>query len=119
MIESPYKDIINALVKASKKQAVTWTKTSSRNEYKATLPSGFVTIYWLPEEEADYAPMDDPDAFFVIFNNNGDEIYRFSCCGRGDADFEILTSLYNAARNSYLQVDKTLSGLLSDLEYLG
>ena len=121
MIESPYKEIIDGLVKSTKAKKITWFKTSTQNEFKANLPSGSVSV-WVDQPEDIFATRitlaSIPKADFVIYNHNGDEVHKVQVNNRGSVEYDEIYGLHGLAKQSYLRSDETISGLLNDLGQL-
>lgn len=121
MIESPYREIIDGLVKSTKAKKITWFKTSTQNEFKANLPSGSVSV-WVDQPEDIFATRitlaSMPKADFVIYNQNGDEVHKVQVNNRESVEYDEIYGLHGLAKQSYLRSDETISGLLNDLGQL-
>lgn len=115
-IDSPFKEIIETLTAKTKAGKVKWARTSVDNEFKASLPSGAVSV-WVFNPEPNSMHI-GPDADFIVYNNNGSEIKRISITTYDAEEYTIIENLHTAAYDSYLRKDETLSGLLNDINSL-
>lgn len=110
-----YVDLIRSLIDRTKDGDVDWRDTSTSKQFAVYLKSGNITIDYYPEiERPDRAR---PEGYGItIFNDEGNKVDEIKALRtQNNNTFNLLKELYTSAKRSYLKVDKTVDGMLSEI----
>jgi len=120
MITKEYKDLVDKIISNTKNKKITWEQTSSEQEFKTKIGRGAVTIenrYYIDDI---YNSKTHCRLTFSIINENGIQADSFSSTDE-DEDLELynlLKSLYDIAKDSYLKINETVESMLKELDSL-
>lgn len=115
-MENKIKTAINNILKGTQMQKFSWEVAERNSEYRLRLGTGVVTVdKWIGTD--DESGQEFSMADITIYNNAGVEVDRTIVSRQEEpGDYELLTTLYDAARRSALKVDQTLETLLGEID---
>lgn len=105
-------DLIQKLeFKTQNKEAI-WARTSGDNEFKIEINNATITTDSWNANGNGVLCYD-----FVILNENGETIERFSVNEEEaySQEYIIISKLYNTVKNSYYKVDETIDNIIAEL----
>lgn len=104
--------LLTIVLEKTNKKLLTWSKGSSANEYRLDMLSATLSI--------SLGTGDDLVEWHVVnmYNGTGNAIC-LACEAEGAEDFELLSDLYSAAKDSCTKETETISNLINELRGLG
>lgn len=116
MINDKLRKLIEVLTYKTKKREAIWNKTSADKQFKLLLSDGIAVTVTLIAAGFNY------NEFYniSIYNKSGEVIQSYHTDeNTSTTDFELVKMFYEAARDEYFQVDKTIDALLKSVNSQG
>lgn len=114
MKSNKYNQLINLLLKSTRDNRVSWSRTSRQNEYTSDVLNYSITITKLSQSTFSISNGISDKFAISLINENGDNIDIQEVLS-SDADYSLIASLYAEARRSYFKVDEVLDTLIDNL----
>ncbi len=109
MIPDEYKAMIDLLIERSSQKKLRWKTTSDSQKFLVDIGLNAISV------ESFHEYQQDVDMIGIrLYNTTGDQIDWIASDER-ESDFIKLHSLYSAGRRSALNIDKTISEIMSSL----
>jgi len=115
MITKEYMDLISMITENTKSKKIVWEETDIKGIFRTRLGQGYITI-----EKNYFMHNTNSRIIFSVINEKGVEAKSISCNNK-ESDivfYNLLHSLYNAAKSSYLKVNETLDSMFEELNSL-
>lgn len=114
MKNNKYNQLINRLLRSTKENRISWSRTSRQNEYITDVSNYSITITKLSQSTFSISN-DNSDKFAIsLINESGDTIDIQEVLS-SDADCNLILDLYAEARRSYFKVNDVLDTLIDNL----
>ncbi|MCS3860350.1 hypothetical protein GGP86_000098 [Salinibacter ruber] len=114
-LNDKYIKLINSLINRTEEGDVEWRDTSTSKQFAVYLDSGNITVDYYPESRSRQS--ERPEGYSItIFNDEGNKVDEIKAARpENNEDYDILKELYSTAKRSYLKVDETIDGMISEI----
>lgn len=117
MIENKLLSLAKLIKENTISGKLTWTKSGETDTYRTKVGIGLVSVK--KEQPNTIFPTLTPFAKVAtldFMNDRGQVIGSISCDSTMDSNYELVSSIYDLARNSSLKIDDTLESMFDDLD---
>lgn len=111
-----YSTLINLLIVKTKSGKAKWETTSARRTYQTYIDGNFITIYTRDNTLLEFGIDKEPEAVLAINGMDGEEIDSVKVYVTTSKDYSLLDELYNVAKRNALNLDQTITNLISSLK---